>query len=127
MDEKIMTNDDNWAERLWLWADDNDIGEDYIPRNKETLQSLTELDLGGNYLTELPTEIGNLTNLTKLYLNENKLTELPAEIGNLTNLTRLHLGNNPNLTLTQKQKEWIRTLQVNGCDVSIDDYFLDRG
>ena len=51
----------------------------------------TEIDLGGNGLTGLPPEIGNLTNLTSLNLGYNGLTGLPPEIGNLTNLTSLNL------------------------------------
>ena len=59
------------------------------------LEDVTDLWLSGNNLTELPSEIGNLTNLTELWLSYNKLTELPAEIGNLTNLTELGLNDNP--------------------------------
>ena len=121
-----LSNDDSWIYKLWEWADENDIPdlewvEDEhfeeggywrgLPRDKEKLLSLTELDLRKNQLTELPKEIGNLTNLTELDLSWNKLTELPKEIGNLTNLTKLDLENNPNLILTKEQKEWIKTLK----------------
>ncbi len=54
----------------------------------------TKLDLSGNQLSELPTEIGQLANLTTLHLNHNQLSELPTEITQLTNLTTLVLNHN---------------------------------
>ncbi|MDI7220577.1 leucine-rich repeat domain-containing protein, partial [Leptospira santarosai] len=41
---------------------------------------------GGNQLTTLPKEIGNLQNLQELNLNSNQFTTLPEEIGNLQKL-----------------------------------------
>ena len=96
--------DENWIVRLWEWADYNNVfdykkkndyiaeGEGYfveIPRNKDDLLNLTELDLSRNQFSEIPKEIGNLTNLNRLILSNNKLIELPKEIGNLTNLVNL--------------------------------------
>jgi len=100
--EKFGIIDESWIERLWKWADENEISDDEIPRNKEKLLNLTELSLNFNQLTELPKEIGNLTNLISLHLGGNQLTELPKEIGNLTNLTSLHLFENQ---LTELPKE----------------------
>ena len=54
----------------------------------------TELNLSGNKMSELPTEIGELTNLSELGLNENQINKLPAEIGELTNLSELYLRQN---------------------------------
>jgi internalin A len=61
----------------------------------------TELDLSGNYLEELPTEIGRLQSLEKLILGKrddekkevkgNRLTAIPQEIFQLTNLKELHI------------------------------------
>ena len=94
--------DESWIQRLWDWADENEVGDlewienKYLdgggyykgfPRDKKTLLELTKLHLGSTQLTELPKEIGNLTNLTELYLGGNQLTALPKEIGNLNNLT----------------------------------------
>jgi internalin A len=52
------------------------------------------LDLSGLGLTELPSEIGNLTQLLSLSLVENELSELPSSIGTLINLQRLDLRYN---------------------------------
>lgn len=96
--------DESWIVRLWEWAVYNNVfdykkkndyiaeGEGYfveIPRNKDDLLNLTELDLSRNQFSEIPKEIGNLTNLNRLILSNNKLIELPKEIGNLTNLVNL--------------------------------------
>ncbi|AFY99750.1 COR domain-containing protein [Calothrix sp. PCC 6303] len=53
-----------------------------------------ELNLSGMDLSELPSEIGNLTSLTDLYLNRNQLSTLPEAFGNLTSLTHLYLSAN---------------------------------
>ena len=87
-----------------------DIKELYLYNNQLTqlpteignLTQLTELDLSNNQLTQLPREIGNLTQLTWLNLSDNQLTQLPRVIGNLTQLTRLYLYNNE---LTQLPSE----------------------
>ena len=65
-----------------------------IPSEIGNLTNLNLLSLSYNKLTNLPFEIGKLTNLTDLYLNNNKLASIPSEIGNLINLTTLYLGNN---------------------------------
>ncbi len=98
--------DDSWMQRLWDWADENEIpelgtlddddsGEEYIggiPRNKVELLSLSELSISDASFTYLPKEIGNLTTLKRLYLRNNyDLTHLPKEIGNLENLEILYL------------------------------------
>ena len=108
----IVEEDDSWIQRLWDWADNNDIPD--LSRNKEKLLNLTELWLHCNKLTELPKEIGNLVNLTELILADNRLTQLPKEIGNLVNLTIFSLGCNE---LTQLPKE-IGNLKDNGCDIT---------
>ena len=58
------------------------------------LTNLTELYLGGNPLTHIPSEIGNLINLTNLDLCYNQLIDIPSEIGKLTNLISLNLTDN---------------------------------
>jgi hypothetical protein len=154
--------DDSWIDRLWDWADENDVSDlkfiedEYggewrgLPRDKEKLLNLTELNLMDNKLTELPKEIGKLVNLTELFLDNNQLKVLPKEIGNLVNLTELFLHNNqlvelpkeiiklvkltsylllnnPYLVLTNEQKEWISGLEVERIDDNLlDDDLLDR-
>ena len=69
------------------------------------LTSLTELELGGNDLAELPPEIGNLINLSRLRVPRNQLTALPPEIGNLTALAALYLNDNQMTALTPEMKK----------------------
>ena len=94
--------DESWMERLWQWADDNDISGkvtrdrsiSWFPRDRERLVNMYYLNLSDNQLTKLPKEIGNLVNLATVDLSDNQLTKLPKEIGNLVNLKYLRLDNN---------------------------------
>lgn len=54
-----MTKDDSWVDRLWAWADENNVSELKLPRTKEKLTLLTMLDLSDNHLEKLPSEIVN--------------------------------------------------------------------
>ena len=89
-----------------------------LPAEIGNLTNLANLDLGNNQLRELPAEIGNLTNLTWLELSNNSLTKLPAEIINLARLKSFDLYGNPEIKLTDKQKDWISDLKRNRCYVS---------
>ncbi len=59
-------------------------------------------------------------------MSNNNLTKLPKKFINLSNLVVLRLSGNPHLTLTQKQKEWIRSLEIDGCELRLDYDLLDR-
>ncbi|WP_230968440.1 COR domain-containing protein, partial [Nostoc sp. WHI] len=58
------------------------------------LTNLTQLDLSGNQITQIPEAITNLTNLTRFHIGGNKITQIPEAIANLTNLTQLDLSGN---------------------------------
>jgi Leucine-rich repeat (LRR) protein len=84
----------------------------------EEAEASGEMSLGFQNLglTELPTEIGNLTNLQFLYLSDNELTHLPSEIGNLTNLLQLHVYRNQLISLPPEigNLSNLETLALNG-------------
>jgi len=113
-ESKDNSTKDVWMLNLWRWADENNIGSETIPRQKDKLLEITVLQLFSSQLTTLPKEIGKLTNLREIRLKGNQLAELPVEIGNLTNLEFLSLGSN-NLTslpeelgkLTKLKSLWI--------------------
>ena len=44
------------------------------------VEGRTELDLSGHGISQLPTEIGQLTNLQRLSLSDNPLTMLPESV-----------------------------------------------
>ena len=109
------------------WSDEFGLG---LPRTLEELKELKEIDTGIPFgigaITYIPKTIDILENLTQLYLCENQIKELPDSIGNLTKLTWLYLEGNPDLILTEAQKEWIRELERKGCIVFIDNDLFDR-
>ena len=65
-----------------------------IPSEISNLTSLHNLILDENMLTALPESLTNLNSLEQLDLTVNKLTMLPEDFGNLRNLTVLNLSNN---------------------------------
>ena len=65
-----------------------------VPSEIVQLSRLTTLHLSSNFLKSVPPEIGQLSNLTTLHLSNNHLSSLPPEIGQLSNLTQLYLRNN---------------------------------
>jgi len=58
------------------------------------LYRLHLLYLGGNQLTEVPTELGQLSWLQSLSLSDNSITKLPWQLKQLTRLQSLSLHNN---------------------------------
>lgn len=94
-----------WMQKLWNWADENNIESYNIPREEDKLVNLKHLSFESisyferEKFSTLPKEIGFLNNLVFLELGSvahpeillNNLTELPKEIGNLSELTHLYL------------------------------------
>lgn len=103
-------DEDAWVARLTAWADEFQIPEKDLPRNKEALRNLRKLDLDRlrkldldrvpsdnrnlPKITRLPPEIGQLQQLEVLELRGNQLSALPPEIGKLQQLQRLYLDGN---------------------------------
>lgn len=57
---------------------------------------LEYLDLGHNFINEIPTSLYKLSKLRRLNLEDNKLHDLPLKLKEeLTNLHHLSVGNNP--------------------------------
>ena len=73
------------------WAEENNIGEDRIPREPSELIGLNRLDLSFRRLQSLPETLGELALLTELDLRGNELKRLPDSIGDLALLRRLDL------------------------------------
>jgi hypothetical protein len=130
---------EKWIINLWEWADENNLPEKIFPRDKEILLSTKRLSFYGYEINRIPKEIGYLVNLEKLYLAKQGLKSIPKEIGNLMNLQFLwiHTNNlselpeeienlpflrhlkaegNPNLTLSENQKQWLDILKKRGKD-----------
>jgi len=71
-----------------------------VPSEIGQLSTLTQLELQNNLLTSLPPEVGQLTMLRELNLQNNLLTNLPPEIGQLSALKELNLDKNWLTSLT---------------------------
>ncbi|MBS3903918.1 MAG: hypothetical protein KGZ39_01160 [Simkania sp.] len=66
-----------------------------LPEEIVELSRLTTLKAYSNQLRSLPKDIGKLQKLDALDISENNLLELPVGIGELVNLTSLDLSENP--------------------------------
>ena len=109
---------------LWQWADKYHIDDlkiyDYnygcneeqfrgIPRNKEMLLKIKNLNLSNYNLDKIPEAIGDLPNLVCLNLDSNNLTELPYNLCNLEHLENLSLIEN-NLTNLEEDFALLKNL-----------------
>ena len=109
------TENYQWTNKLWEWADKNNISENDIPRKRIPLIELSFLDLS-DYpeITEIPNEIGNLHNLTILEISDCNITTLPSEFGNLSSLQTLYLPSNKLVALPDEIGN-LTSLQTLNC------------
>lgn len=141
-----MSTTNNWMKSLWLWADTHDILHTVLPREKEALLNLTELDLsspelysrasGTEALLEaiamqlegekpkpfsIPEEIGYLQNLKRLEVNLRGLKYLPRSIGTLTNLEVLNVAHNDLRGLPREIQELrnLKSLDIRGNELVV--------
>jgi len=86
-----------------------------IPTQIKCLKKLQILNIDDNLVTNIPKEIGYLSNLQVLSLNNNDLSSISSEIGNLTNLEKISFTNN-NLTKLPKEFENLKNLRKINID-----------
>lgn len=134
MDENLLNHVHTWFEKLYFWADENNI----IIKNINTpINEKMFLELSGKHLSTLPKEFAKLVNLDGLYLNNNSfkkfpegilklinlkhlelehnmLTKIPNEIGKLKNLKRLYIKNN---CIKELPKEIINLVELEELDI----------
>ncbi len=91
LDQELI--DESWMDRLWNWADEQEIPEEILPRTQYDLLKLEELNLEEELeykIVSIPKEIGYLSNLTFLsFITE---SDIPKEIGLLHNLESLSIS-----------------------------------
>lgn len=87
----------------------------------DLLTGLEELELAGNYIPELPAEIGQLVKLTRLSVIASRMTDVPDEIGELVSLRELILSANE---LTRLPETMERLIALELLDLT-DNYDLE--
>lgn len=91
-----------------------------LPDGIGQLLELEILSLSQNALKRLPKSIGNLKSLKDLDLEENNLENLPVEIGNLTNLRKLMLSYNQLMTIPYTIGKLTLLTHLHLCDNNIN-------
>jgi len=77
-----------------LIARNNILDENSLPKNLKRLQSLRELNLGGNRLTRIPYEILELPSVQILHLGANRIEYVSKDVALMRKLEVLYLGGN---------------------------------
>lgn len=95
-----------------------------IPDTIAELPKLEILTMWMNRIEFLPENIGDCKSLKGLDLSHNPISYLPDSIVRLNKLTDLYMSSVPNLQLTVPQKEWVKELRKNGCEIYIDESLL---
>ena len=113
-----------WMQKLWDWADRNNISSGKLSRQIENLINTSTIDFTNLKLENIPSEIINLKKLTTLVLWDCNLRYLPKDIIKLKWLKKLNIRGNSNLSLTQSQKDWIEELRKKAIVFSDDNYTI---
>ncbi|UII21535.1 leucine-rich repeat domain-containing protein [Fulvivirga ligni] len=84
-----------------------------LPSSIDELQQLQKLYIQANGLISLPESVGNLSNLDQLVLSNNQLTALPSSINNLTKLERLDVNRNQLSALPADMSNLTNLIQID--------------
>jgi len=99
----------------------SDAGLTELPKSVLDDKGVKTLNLSGNSLTSLPSEIGELTKIEVLILDDNELEgSLPGEIRKMTNLKTLSAKNNKLTGIPAEigQLSNLETADFSGNDIS---------
>ena len=102
-----------------------------IPSEIQNLTKLKEIHFQNNKITEIPDTIGNLQNLLVLNLRNNQITQIPDSVLNLPNLKVIDLFGNPLTVKTIiKLGEYLDRIPdivvtYNGNYVQLDQRFIN--
>ena len=99
-----ILDNDKWLSEICIWADEFNLSEEVVPRQKETLLESTTLYLFQDNITYLPNAIGKLEHLNLLNIRESQITALPESIGCLRHLDKLYIRGTQLTTLPESIK-----------------------
>lgn len=116
---------EGWIQKLWDWADENNIPNGKLSRKKENLLTCKTIDFTGIKLNYLPEEIKNLDAIATLVLWDCDLAFLPKEIVKFTKLKKLNIRGNPRLSITRSQEQWIESLMKHASVFKDTVAFID--
>jgi Leucine-rich repeat (LRR) protein len=87
------------------------------------MTSLTELDISGEGLEIIPSQIGDLTELTYLDASHNKLSRLPVELLKLVRLEVLKLNHNNirTLNILAGSLQTLKSISLVGNPLSVEE------
>lgn len=109
---KTLNTNDNWIEKIWAWADEFELKDSEIPRDKESLLALKKLEILEPELDEqhsrkvyrmayIPDELINLVNLVAITISGLSSSHLPPNTGKLTNLIELSISHSKLVALPE--------------------------
>lgn len=78
--------------------------------------ALESLCYSSNELSVIPEEIGRYTKLSQLDIDGNNIVDLPNAISNMTRLQTLYLGENP---LSEEARKVVKVLHPDICDINM--------
>lgn len=84
------------------------------------MPKLRILDLIGNKIEHFPECIGDLTELRELWISENPIKSIPEDITKLVNLRKLDILKVEYNNLSEREKQYLRKLEENGCSIPLN-------
>ena len=106
--------DDDWIQRLWEWADENNLPQNIIPRVESDLINLEEINLSSdlNYST-CEVSLGLAGNFKNEYIHRTKIQSIPKELFNLKKIKKFDCSNNNLISIPKEISKFQNLISLN--------------